>query len=268
MAEIEPDGPYIPNDIRTLYEVHNYRNAAQVLATGCRDEFGEILEALRSFRLTIADIRKPGGNEFDIPKRISLLLRKKGWAETRIKGDLMIARVIGTLKKSKKKPSVSKAETEEQEEIDELEAIEELKRQGRSVEEIKRANFLDGHKADYVKKRVAFDLEWNSKDQTFDRDLYAFRAFHECDLIDAAVLLTRSGDLNESLCEVGARTRRKDGRSEAGQERQAKAAKNEIWRKHYMDGKTSLPFECRPPRWVPRSRPRDHTQPHHRLEGL
>ncbi len=31
-------------------------------------------------------------------------------------------------------------------------------------------NFIDGHKIDYVKGRVAFDLEWNSKDQTFDRD--------------------------------------------------------------------------------------------------
>jgi hypothetical protein len=34
----------------------------------------------------------------------------------------------------------------------------------------------DTHKIDYVKGKVAFDLEWNSKDQTFDRDLYAFRA--------------------------------------------------------------------------------------------
>ncbi len=33
----------------------------------------------------------------------------------------------------------------------------------------------DTHKIDYVKGKVAFDLEWNSKDQTFDRDLYAFR---------------------------------------------------------------------------------------------
>lgn len=50
---------------------------------------------------------------------------------------------------------------------------------------------------------MAFDLEWHSKDQTFDRDLYAFRAFHECDLIDAAVLLTRSGDLNHVFEKLG-----------------------------------------------------------------
>ena len=52
---------FIPADIQELYEVHNYRNAAQVLATGCASEFQELLEALRAFRLTIGDIRKAGG---------------------------------------------------------------------------------------------------------------------------------------------------------------------------------------------------------------
>lgn len=199
MADIEPGGAFIPDDIRKLYEVHNYRNAAQVLSTGCADEFAEILEGLRSFRLTIADIRKPGGNESDIPKRISSLLRNKGWHETRIKGDLLITKVVGTL------PKKAAVEDEgEAVEKDELEAIEELKEKGYRVQHIKRENFLDGHKVDYVKNRVAFDLEWNSKDQTFDRDLYAFRAFHECDLIDAAVLLTRSGDLNHVFEKLGA----------------------------------------------------------------
>lgn len=39
-------------------------------------------------------------------------------------------------------------------------------------------------------------MEWNSKDQTFDRDLYAFRTFYECGVIDCAVILTRSAELN------------------------------------------------------------------------
>lgn len=186
--------PYIAKDVRSLYEIHNFRNAAQVLATGCATEFTEIAEALRTFRLTLDDIRRPGGNESDIPKRISSLLRDKGWMETRIKGDLLITKVIGAIPSKRDK---SEGSAFEEAEKDELEQIEELKNRGYRVESIKRENYLDGHKVDYVKNRVAFDLEWNSKDQTFDRDLYAFRAFHECDLIDAAVLLTRSADLNE-----------------------------------------------------------------------
>jgi hypothetical protein len=156
---------------------------------------GEILEALRAFRLTLDDIRKPGGNESDIPKRISALLRTKGWLETRIKGDLLITKVVGSMPASKSRPRL--------EEGAEIEKIEELRKRGYSVEHIKRENFLDGHKVDYVKNRVAFDLEWNSKDQTFDRDLYAFRAFHECDLIDAAILLARSADLNGVFEKLG-----------------------------------------------------------------
>jgi hypothetical protein len=35
--------------------------------------------------------------------------------------------------------------------------------------------FIDGHNIDFVKNKVAFDFEWNSKDQTFDRDLLAMQ---------------------------------------------------------------------------------------------
>ncbi len=51
------------------------------------------------------------------------------------------------------------------------------------------------HWVDYIKGRVAFDLEWNSKDQTFDRDLYAFRAFFEYGKISVGILVTRSDEL-------------------------------------------------------------------------
>jgi len=61
----------------------------------------------------------------------------------------------------------------------------------------------DSHKIDFVKNRVAFELEWNSKDQTFDRDLYAFRAFFEFDRISAAVLVTRGNELNQYFASLG-----------------------------------------------------------------
>ena len=66
--------------------------------------------------------------------------------------------------------------------------------------ELTKARFLDGHKVDYVKGRVAFDLEWNSKDQTFDRDLYAMSAFSQCGVIDVGVLLTRGFALEPVVC--------------------------------------------------------------------
>jgi len=157
---------YLPADFLELYEVHNYRHAAEVLATGCPEEFAELIGALGQFRITAADILAKGGNESQIPKRLSSLLRPLRWFETRIRGDLVVTVETHTDK-------------------------------GREISETRLDDFMDGHKIDFVKNRVAFDLEWNSKDQTFDRDLYAFRAFHEAGVISAAVLLTRSADLNE-----------------------------------------------------------------------
>ena len=56
---------------------------------------------------------------------------------------------------------------------------------------------FDGHNIDFLKNRVAFDLEWNSKDQTFDRDLLAMRTYFDCGLIDVGVIVTRAEELNE-----------------------------------------------------------------------
>ena len=61
----------------------------------------------------------------------------------------------------------------------------------------------DTHKIDYVKNRIALDLEWNSKDQTFDRDLFAFRTFFDYGKISVGVLITRSNDLDPFFVSLG-----------------------------------------------------------------
>jgi hypothetical protein len=61
----------------------------------------------------------------------------------------------------------------------------------------------DSHKVDYIKGRVAFDLEWNSKDQTYDRDLFAFSAFFNYNKISVGILVTRSNDLDPWFNELG-----------------------------------------------------------------
>lgn len=64
----------------------------------------------------------------------------------------------------------------------------------------------DTHWVDYIKGRIAFDLEWNSKDQTFDRDLYAFRSFFDYNKISLAILVTRSTDLDPYFENLGTYT--------------------------------------------------------------
>jgi hypothetical protein len=182
----------IPRDILDRYEVHSYRSAAMILSRGHEAECTELMEALRGFSITTDMIRRAGGNESEVPKLLSSVLRPKGWHETAIRGDLLVTlgwrEQTGTARGGR--PVFEKRERE-----------------------LRRARFLDGHKVDYVKGKVAFDLEWNSKDQTFDRDLYAFSAFATCGVIDVAVLVTRSASLNPVFRKLGPALG-KDGRPE------------------------------------------------------
>ncbi len=172
----------IPIDIRQKYELLSYRNAAVILSESRRTEFNELLEALRSFTISTEMIRRAGGNESDIPKLLAAALRPRNWYETIIRGDLVVRltwrQQIGVTKKGK--PVF-----------------------GTKFRETRRERYLDGHKIDFVKERVAFDMEWNSKDQTFDRDLYAFNAFFLSGVIDVGVLVTRGESLNPVLRKLG-----------------------------------------------------------------
>jgi hypothetical protein len=180
----------IPEDIRGRYEVHSYRNAAVILSQAKRVEFDDLLTALRAFRITTSMIRTAGGNESEIPKQLSTTLRGRGWYETVVRGDLHVKLIW-------KEPSGSSDGNGKPQLTT-------------KTREIRREKFLDGHKIDYVKGKVAFDLEWNSKDQTFDRDLYAFSAFAQCGVIDVAVLLTRGASMEPALKTLGEAIR-KDG---------------------------------------------------------
>jgi len=159
---------HLPKSLGDLYEIYDYRHAAALLATEFPQEFSELCEAFMAFRISVADIITPGGNESTIPKKISALLRPKGWREEQLKAELVV--------------------------------------DGNSIQ-------ADTHKVDYLKGRVAFDLEWNSKDQTFDRDLFAFRSFHEFNKISVGVLMTRSANLNDVFGSLGKDIKQKYGAS-------------------------------------------------------
>jgi CRISPR-associated protein Csd2 len=173
-----------PKDFESLYEIHSYRNAARILATACKSEFQEIVETLMQFRIPTSHIVVGGGNKSKIAIAMEQKLKPLGWLETRIVGDLHVRRItrIPGPPGNRRLPR-----TVENNELYQI------------------PGFIDGHKVDFVKGRVAFDMEWNSKDQTFDRDLYAVRAFYDCNVVTVGVLLTRSADLVPLFEEISAR---------------------------------------------------------------
>jgi hypothetical protein len=150
---------HIPQRIRELYEYYDYRHAAAILWAEFPKLLAELTGVLENFRFTEGMIRRPGGNESEIPQEFSKTLRPLNWIE----GELTAKVVI-------------------------------------DADEVVR---LETHKIDYVKDKVAFDLEWNSKDQTFDRDLYAFRAFFDYNKISVGVLVTRSTSLHDCFATLG-----------------------------------------------------------------
>jgi len=159
---------YLPRELSELYEIHDYKHAAAILSNEFPDLFVEISEALMSFRFNESDILEQGGNESRIPKLFSDILRPMGWNEKNLEAELNVYEV-----------------------------------KGKASKELKSSIVHGSHKVDYLKGRVAFDLEWNSKDQTFDRDLYAFRAFFEYDAISLGILVTRSSSLDSVFRELG-----------------------------------------------------------------
>lgn len=163
---------YIPGDLLDKYEFYSYNHAIEILTQAFPTEWLELIECLRALEITVKDLQKAGGNETDIPKKFDDMLYPCGWREIRISGDLNIKFYP---RQANQRGRFSNLPFEE-----------------KTIEQ-----YIDGHNIDFLKGRVAFDLEWNSKDQTFDRDLLAMRTYYECDIISVGVIITRSKELND-----------------------------------------------------------------------
>lgn len=174
---------YIREDIQQRFEFYNYGHALEILHEAFPHEWDDIQESLAALNITVDDILKAGGNESPVPKKFDNLLYPKGWREIRISGDLEV----------KKYPRQT------------------AQRRGRFANEPYETEtidgYIDGHNIDFLKNRVAFDLEWNSKDQTFDRDLLAMRTYFDCGLIDVGIIVTRAEELNEIFKGLGNQTK-------------------------------------------------------------
>ena len=164
---------YIHPDILHKYEFYDYGHALVILQEAFSEEWREIQECLLQFKLTESEILQAGGNESPIPKKFDEVLYPYGWREIRISGDLIVKKYPRQKAQRRGKFASEPFDTE-------------------TIE-----GYIDGHNIDFLKNRVAFDLEWNSKDQTFDRDLLAMRTYFDCGLIDVGIIVTRAEELND-----------------------------------------------------------------------
>lgn len=169
---------YFPPELLTKFEIYSYRNAAGILANSFPEQFQTLLGVLHKFRITRDQIRTPGGSKGPIAVYVDALF-PDDWIEARISADLHV-RLLRA-------------------------------KGGGVVRDYVRAGYLDGHRIDFVNGKVALDLEWNSKDQTYDRDLYAFSAFYEAGAIDVGIILTRGSSLDTDFFRSLGKVLNKDG---------------------------------------------------------
>lgn len=163
---------WIAPELLEKFEFRNYNHALEIITQAFPEEWHEIEDCLRQLRITTDDLREAGGNETNIPKKFDDVLYPYGWREIRISGDLHIKFFP---RQAEQRGRFSSEPFEE-----------------RVI-----PGYIDGHNIDFQKNRIAFDLEWNSKDQTFDRDLLAMRTYYDCDIVSAGIIITRSAELNE-----------------------------------------------------------------------
>lgn len=169
----------ISNMLKEKFEFYNYGHALEILSDAFSDEWREIQECLAKLNISISDIKTDGGNESPIPKKFDDVLYPLGWREIKITGDLLVK--LYPRKNAQRRGAFSDEPFEE-----------------------KTINgYIDGHNIDFIKNKVAFDLEWNSKDQTFDRDLLAMRTYFDCGIIDVGIIVTRSKELNDVFADLG-----------------------------------------------------------------
>lgn len=179
---------YIREALLDKFEFHNYGHALEILSEAFPDEWNEIQDCLENLTISTADIMAAGGNETAIPKKFDDVLYPLGWREIRITGDLLVKLYP---RRQNQRGRFEKHPFDE-----------------KIIE-----GYIDGHNIDFIKGKVAFDLEWNSKDQTFDRDLLAMRTYFDCGLIEVGVIVTRSKDLDDVFKQLGRNIMSKYGAS-------------------------------------------------------
>ena len=161
-----------PVSLMERFEFHSYGHAMEILTESFPLCWREICDSLDQFSITTDELLAAGGNETAIPKKFDDVLYPLGWREIKITGDLLIKMYP---RKANQRGRFS----------------------DKPFDETTISGWIDGHNIDFIKSKVAFDLEWNSKDQTFDRDLLAMRTYFDCGLIDVGIIVTRSEELND-----------------------------------------------------------------------
>jgi len=172
----------VPDELRRLYYVKEWRNATGVLQTACPREWEDIAEVLRAFRLLRSEVEAAGKNRSPISRQIDGAFYARGWTEENFNASVT---VIGTGRPNRRKRTFTRSQNSQSD-----------RPVGLSYES-------PTHAVDCFRGRVALEVEWNNKDPFFDRDLNNFRLLFELRVIDVGVIITRASELQKIFNALG-----------------------------------------------------------------
>ncbi len=147
------------------YSIRNINYGAELLANAFPDHYASFVRALDNWKVAWGDIEAGGGNKSPVSKHFDDAFEGEGWNETSLELETRLAGVT-TIARTHK--------------ID-------LFKSGPRGE-------LPG---------IGIELEWNNKDEFFDRDLINFEAIHRARGLAVGIIVTRGAMLQEELRDKG-----------------------------------------------------------------
>lgn len=156
----------LPKILLPRFRFAEVRNAAAVLKASDPGLFKEVTAVLQAFYIEDDYILTKGGNRGPLVKRLDGDFENLGWSAVRVDTEF---KLVGKKKTNRN----SKKANYNQEYFPDVSIIN------------------PGYEVDNMKRRVALDIEWNSKDGNLDRDFSSYRFLYEQALIDVGILIVR-----------------------------------------------------------------------------
>lgn len=151
--------------IPTGYAVRNINYGMELLVNAFPQHYASLSRALRAWRVSWRDIEAGGGNKSPVSRHFDEAFEGEGWEETSLELETRLAGIT-TIARTHK--------------ID-------LFKRGAGDE-------LPG---------VGIELEWNNKDEFFDRDLINFESIHRARGLAVGIVVTRGPRLQAMLRSKG-----------------------------------------------------------------
>jgi hypothetical protein len=81
---------HFPPDVCSLYEIHEWKHASAILKYDFPDEWKDLLDLLRAFRLKKSWITTGGGSKTELAKWVDAFMATRGWKEKKFETAVIV----------------------------------------------------------------------------------------------------------------------------------------------------------------------------------